>query len=194
MGSEASGEHPVPALHRLLPERNPIPVVVLAVRHVTPPRVADQDVEAILLGSDLLEKRSHGPFVRVVTSNRDASTAPGSDFFGGVLDGVRIFSNRWLPSDAPPGDVDRSALLAQDAGNASPGPPAGPGHDGDLVLERRHGSQHSQAPGRPKRNSCGPPVPWPPSEAGEEDHPRRCQAAGGDLCSCALLAWLPGGK
>jgi len=110
----------------------PIPALVLRVRHVPTPGIADEHVEPLLLRSHLVEQRLHPIVISVIAPNRDSTTTGCGHLIGGVLDGVRILGDGRPPAYRSPGDIDRSSMLSKNTSNSTAGTTTGTRHHRNL--------------------------------------------------------------
>jgi len=160
--AQAGGEHGVPAVQRLLPERV---AEALGAGLVAAPRVRHEQVEAALVAGDRREHRSRLRVVGVVGRRGDAAPAARGDLGGGVVDGPSCARVR---ARGATGDVDGRPALAEHEREAASDPAACPRHDRDappqvgrLPRHRRcatGAARPAPAPtGTPTRPACDAP-------------------------------------
>jgi hypothetical protein len=151
MGSQPCGEHAVPPLHRLLPERLREPPVVLVVWHVAAPSIRDEYVEATMLRRDPLEDRPHLVVVGVIADQGDTPTTSRRDLLGGVFHCMGELGYGRNPSTAPAGDIDRGSLSTKCGRDAAAGAPACAGNESHPIRKLRHDLQHAASAELPPR-------------------------------------------
>jgi len=104
--------------------------------------IVDQDIDAALLGYDLLDHRSDLIVVGMVTTDRDAVAPDLGHFPGGRMDraghlGIAVLLR-------PAGDIDRATVRTERTGDAPAGTAAGAGNDCDGTILRHRRSLSSR--------------------------------------------------
>ena len=137
MRTDAGGEHAVPLLERLLPERHHRKRTTFAV-FVTSPHVVDEEIEQPLFVADPPEQRLDVGVDGMVAANGDATAAAVRHFPSRLLDRARHVIRRRTAVHASAADVDGGtggAELERNAASRTPARASDQGHD---AVQRCH--------------------------------------------------------